>query len=185
MHLFNYLPPHSSHAPGVLKSLIYGLFRSYLHQNTYKRDFLENIQKLHNRLVKRGHPASTIRDMIITCAKFINTTPNKTNTNTDKDLTDNLFYHTPFHPRDISRQRIHDIFDQTCTKPDTNGDSLQHGIHNKHGGIVKFSKLIVAYSRPKNLRDILCSSSLTTTDPTTNLKTRDNIASCTYKRMTS
>ena len=44
MHLFNYIPPHSAQAPGILKSLIYGLFQCYYHQNTSHLDFLSNIK---------------------------------------------------------------------------------------------------------------------------------------------
>ena len=68
-----YLPSHSSHDPGALKSLVYGLSKSYLHQNTHRKDFLLNITKLHNRLIKQGYPSSTIKALITSCAQSVTT----------------------------------------------------------------------------------------------------------------
>ena len=189
-HLFNYLPPHSAHAPGVLKSLIYGLFQTYYHQNTKHHDFLTNISKLHQRLLKRGHDHSIIKKLLIDCANHITSKlhhpishhilhPPKSHPSKPSDH--QLFFHIKYHPRDISRQRIHNMFETICAAPDDNGDSLTHGYHNKHGCKVKFPKLTIAYSRPKNLRDHLCPTKLTTTDPSTGTTIPDPSVSQIYK----
>ena len=46
---------------------------------------------------------------------------------------DQLFFHIPYHPRDISRQCIQNTYEKTCKKKDENGESFKSGIHNVHG----------------------------------------------------
>ena len=188
MHLFNYIPPHSAQAPGILKSLIYGLFQCYYHQNTSHLDFLSNIKLQHSRLVKRGHDHNTTKKLIVQCANNFSTKLQHPiahhvlhHHNHINHPDTQLLFHIPYHPRDISRQRIHNFYESTCTEPDDNGDSLLHGYTNKHGGRVSFSKLTLSYSRPKNLRDHLCPSKLTTKTSPTGCSIPDPLVSLLYK----
>ena len=54
-NLYLYLPPHSAHPPGVIKSLIFGLTRKYKLQNSDPRDYKSMLVKLYQRLLARGH----------------------------------------------------------------------------------------------------------------------------------
>jgi len=64
MDLFLYIPPHSSHPPGLMKSLIYGLLLTYFLQNTHRSDFFDMISLLHKRLLARGHRTAMIQWLI-------------------------------------------------------------------------------------------------------------------------
>ena len=46
MNLYLYLPPHSTHPPGITQSLIYNLIRKYWIQNSQKHNFIKIIQSL-------------------------------------------------------------------------------------------------------------------------------------------
>ena len=65
MNLFVYIPPHSSHPPGLMKSLIYGLSPTYFLQNTLRSDFLNMISLLYKRLFARGHISVKISDQFL------------------------------------------------------------------------------------------------------------------------
>ena len=168
MNLFLYIPPNSAHPPGMIKSLIYGLLRTYKLQNTYHKDFLKYSSLLYHRLIARGHNQTNLnehfRDAAIklsTQSSSPTTTPpyiiqhpchkkRKLTTNND----DNIFFHIPYHPRDISRQQFHSIYNSTLhnTSPTTCNIRTYHNMNIK--------KLTIAYSRGPNLFDILCSSTL-------------------------
>ena len=72
------------------------------------------------------------------------------------------FFHLEFHPKDISRNRIQQLYKTHCNLPDKDNNSFLTGYENKHGNLMKINKLTIAYSRPKNLRDHLCPSKLPT-----------------------
>ena len=57
-----------------------------------------------------------------------------------------LFFHTEFHPKDLSRKQIREIYNSTCSD-----------ILNKELQIEQFT---TAYHRPKNLGDAVTSSKL-------------------------
>ena len=84
-------------------------------------------------------------------------------TTTDTSPNDvNLFFHIPFHSRDISRRKIRDIYELTCEKE--NDLNFKCMLNDFSGKYMKINRLTVAYSRPKNLRDLLCPSKLVETD---------------------
>jgi hypothetical protein len=177
MNLFLYIPAHSAHPPGVLKSLIHGLVQTYHRQNYDDCDFQHNINKLFGRLLARGHRYNDILPIFLDAAKNVDikkqekqrrrhsiTTLNKgKHPNKTQNLDNSLFFHLPYHPKEITRQKIQNIYNKTCDKKDTMGESFQR-ITNGMGGTMKINKLTIAYSRGKNLRDMLCNSSLQSYD---------------------
>ena len=60
----------------------------------------------------------------------------------------------------LLRQNIRNIYENTCESKNKNGESFKIGIHNVHENLFQIRWLTVAYSRPDNLRDILCPSKL-------------------------
>ena len=132
LHL--YIPPHSAHPPGVLKSIVYGNLRRYWHQNTYTTDFISIAKQFANRLIARGHNQDVIYELFVNAAKkldgFLDSRNNKKGNNT-------LYLHWTWHPRDISRAKLRLLYNETLS--------------NYSG----FDSLTIAYSRAKNLRDSL------------------------------
>ena len=163
-----YIPPHSSHPPGLMKSLVFGLLLTYYLQNTFSVDFTHMTQLLFTRLIARGHQASDIRPLFLEATEWLearydplvdNNKPSFLDSSTDNVL----FFHIPFHSRDISRRKIRDIYERTCeTGP--NGYNFLDMPNDLSGRTMHISRLTVAYSKPKNLRDILCPSKLAETD---------------------
>jgi len=137
LHL--HIPPNSAHTPGVLKSLIFGNLRRYWLQNSDIKDFIEITHQFANRLSARGYDKNKIINLFSDAAKkldgFINANRKRTNNET-------IYFHWTWHPRDINRSKLRTTFLQNFKE--------------KSG----FSNLIIAYSRPKNLRDCLMKTQL-------------------------
>ena len=118
MNPFLYIPGHSAHPPGIVKSLIHGLIQTYHRQNKTRETFNKNVNQLFKRLIARGHLHEDILPIFLQAAikideknknkfiarynqKSINAPQAvKTKTITRKDI----FFHLPYHPRDISRR---------------------------------------------------------------------------------
>ena len=86
----------------------------------------------------------------------------KTKSKKHQSADDRLFFHIPFHPKDISRQRIRNMYEQTCETPDKNGESMKH-FTTERGSRFGIRTMTIAYHRPKNLRDLLSPSKLNET----------------------
>jgi len=139
MNLYLYIPPHSAHPPGTLRSLIFGRIQAYWNQNTYKEDFLQMAKLLVQRLLARGysqrHIMPTIREVL---SKLENNNIQTTVPAAEPSAELNqIFFHLPYHPRGIQRTTIRSIYQQTL------------------GPILTDRRLTVAVSRPRNLRDRL------------------------------
>jgi hypothetical protein len=179
MNLFLYIPGHSAHPPGVVKSLIFGLIQTYHQQNKHRSDFNSIVKQLFRRLLARGHKFEDIHPVFLEAvAKIDSIQTNKINqrkvlplsrlqtirrrtsaqSKKDKNRLD-MFFHLPYHPRDISRKQIQEIYKKTCENKDNLGESFTR-MTTQSGSTMRITKLTVAYSRAKNLRDILCSSTL-------------------------
>ena len=74
-----------------------------------------------------------------------------------------LFFNIPFHMQDISHQKILNIYERTCKK-EPHGFNFKCMPNDCSGKMINMNRLTVAYSRPKNLRDLLCPSKLVETD---------------------
>ena len=173
LDLFLYIPQHSASPPGLLKSLIFGLVGTYKRQNSSTGDFKLNVKKLFDRLLARGYKKDTLVEVFSDVASKLETkttslskrspslnTNIQKSTKQDNNNTDSrLFFHLPFHPRGVSRRHIQQTYKNICEKPDDLGESFRE-ISTELGGTMRITKLTVAYSRPKNLRNVLSPSTL-------------------------
>ena len=169
MNLHLYIPPHSAHPPGMVKSLVYGLLKTYWAQNSDVKDFQRMVHLQNTRLLQRGHQPATLTPLFKECGLHIDTMdrnrierlnhslllPSRTENNGQR-----LFFHIPYHPRDILRKLICDVYEECCETKDINGECFHSGIHNKHRHLFWIDQLTVAYSRPKNLRDLISPTTL-------------------------
>ena len=170
MNLFLYIPQHSASPPGLLKSLIFGLVGTYARQNSTRKDFELNVRKLFERLLARGYKKETLTEVFQEVASKLDAKPTaepkskcpprKNNPQSTPAHTDNdsrLFFHLPYHPRGVSRRFIQQSYKNTCEKVDELGESFCEMV-TESGCHMRITKLTVAYSRPKNLRDVLSPS---------------------------
>ena len=125
------------------------------------------VKLLFLRLQHRGHKEKDIRPLFI---EAVSALENYKNPMVDKkrkaivdDSNDNrLFFHIPFHPRDISRGQIRNLYEKICEKESKLGN-FQDMPNEETGNHMNIKQLTVAYSRQKNLRDYLCPSALAET----------------------
>jgi hypothetical protein len=68
MNLFLYIPPHSAHPAGVLKSMIYGNLRHYWIQNSNRPDYISTATRFAQHLVNCGHDRATIQNIFMDAA---------------------------------------------------------------------------------------------------------------------
>ena len=165
MNLFLYIPSHSAHTPGLLKSLACGLISTYKRQNSSNEDFKLNIKRLFDRLLARGYKIETLEPLVKEVAGKLDQSKvwikgSIPNTDINSIQPDSpLFFHLPFHPKGISRRFIQQTYKETCESLDVLGESFRQ-MKSASGGVMSILKLTVAYSRAKNLRDILTPSKL-------------------------
>ena len=147
MNLYQYIPPTSAHPPKMMKGIVYGLIRQYKLQNTLPSDYINQSKLLFQRLVARGWDKRLIKSYILDAdAKLSNPTTNPSTNNTET-LTnkEQLFLHWKYHPHDIPRKNLRQIYDETCK-------DIFEGIGIK--------KLTIAYSRAPNLSSELTRAKL-------------------------
>ena len=168
-NLFLYISPNSAHPPGLIKSLIFGILSTYHFQNTRHSDFLLMVGHFFNRLTNRGHNKENLRELFLEAMQVIEDRCNpvidtkKITDASELALNDNrIFFHLPYHPRDISRKTIRDIYEATCENDSRT--NFRHTVNQKSCAPMQIHKLTVAYHRPKNLRDVLCPSALAESD---------------------
>jgi hypothetical protein len=122
MNLHLYIPPRSAHPHGVLKSLIFGNLQRYWHQNTSREDFVQISTSFYRHLFNRGYTPSVITPIFQEAAAKIQSKTLQAAQHGDQlwltpptTPNDHLFIHWDFHPRDISRPTIHQVFSETLT----------------------------------------------------------------------
>jgi hypothetical protein len=135
MNLYLYIPPASAHPAGCIKGTVFGLTRRYYAQNTFRRDYINFIKLLYHRLIRRGWDRSKMRQNIL-----------DRSLRAEDDGKNRLFLHFTYHPEDIPRKRIQELFEQHC------GELLRHEIN--------IARPTIAYSRPKNIGDLITKAKL-------------------------
>ena len=134
----------------MLYSLVYGRLRAYRLRNTDTKDFIEMAKLLARRLIKRGYSLESIKPVFQRAhARLLQSDPReyRNPATTDSLTTDNpspkpLIFHLKYHPRGISRQQVRTVYAET----------LEY--------LMPERRLLIAVSRPKNLKDRVCSTML-------------------------
>jgi hypothetical protein len=142
MNLFLYIPPHSAHPAGVLKSIIYGNLRRYWIQNSNHSDYISTVTRFAQHLVNRGHNRETIKTIFLDAAAHMDSQEkaNRRDTPTaspPQEISSTLYIHWEYHPRGIQRHIICQMYNHALSC---------------HSG---FDQMIVAFNRPRNLGDLL------------------------------
>ena len=141
LNLFLYIPPRSAHPPGVLKSTIYGNLRRFHRQNTKPKDFIQVAREFAEHLVDRGHDRDNVEALFREAAATFDAA-NYTANHSKEDTRHTLFFHGEYHPRGVPKNTARRIYN----------DTLQ--------GHDNYSRLVIAYRRPRNLRDALMRTKL-------------------------
>lgn len=151
MNLYLYLPATSAHPPGCIKGTIYGLIRRYHAHNTYRHDYVSFVGLLYSRLLERGWSREVLRPLFLAATTAVEkkrptelpTTTPTANSTKDAKL---LFIHLQYHPDDISRQRIQQLYQEHC------GEIFEHEL--------EIERPTIAYSRAPNIADYVTQAKL-------------------------
>jgi len=145
LNLYLYLPPHSAHPPGVLKSIVFGRLQQITTLCSKPDDRKRFFDLLFQRLRVRGYSNDTLHPIFNEALAPLqqHARPRQGNIHTD------LFLHVYFHPANPSSRVIQQIFRNTLLNGQDGFTSRR--ILNHNGNIFSTDRLIVAYHRPRNL----------------------------------
>lgn len=158
LNLYLYIPPHSSHPPGVLTGLVLGnLYRI----DTLCSDVIDKrrfIRLFYRRLLARGYKPEVLRPLFLKAAVLARdrqSAPAPTATTTPVDDADSkrIFLHLRYHPNDPFSFEL-----QQAWKANVAAPRHQHALsrmRNKRSVRLGFDRMTVAYSRAPNLGNLL------------------------------
>jgi hypothetical protein len=149
MNLYLYIPPGSAHPSNMIYGLIYGRLRAYRLQNTATNDYHRMAILLARRLCARGYSLHTLLPYFQKAAtRLLASDPRRILDPTNLPQIENdtedkpMIFHLPHHPRGITRQQVRDAYSATL------------------GPLIPERRLLIAVSRPKNIRDRVCRTRL-------------------------
>ena len=151
-NLYQYITPNSAHPPWMIKGIITSMLRTYFYQNTHRSDYWDIAMKFYTRLRERGWDRKTLEPIFIAAHnKFESQSEKIKSTQKDEPFKNLMILHVEYHPNEIPRKKICKLWQKHC------GDLLSKKVSEGGLGI---EKTIIAYSRPKNLKDVLQSAKL-------------------------
>ena len=143
LNLYLYIPPLSAHPHSCFKGFITGEIIRYWTQNSKTEDFISITTQFLNRLQLRGHCINELIPILQCAAASLDNKETASIRHKAKLQTkDTAFLHWVYHPKDITKNTLRNIY------------------NNSLRGHDNFKDMRIAMSRPKNLKDILCKSSL-------------------------
>lgn len=165
LHL--YLPPHSSHPPGVVKGLVMGEVLRIFQLCTHDKDIDDNLSKFFGRLLRRGHQAEVLRPLfvkaVLNAENYLSLSENQRRRIKAAKYEANkrrVFLKLPYHPSDFKRSEIQHLWYNLVSNPDGKVPFNQLTTNNLNPtgpGLAKMpvDQLIIAYRRPPNLGNLL------------------------------
>ena len=160
MALYQYIPPNSCHAPGVLTGLVYGQILRIYQLCSKMDDADQELRLFHRRLVDRGYQPEVLFPI------FVKGVDNATNylslTLVQREarkktkvgnLDERVFFHIEYHPQNISSKTIQQLWRDIVQSPP--GEKTFTQLKNYSGHRVPIQRLIVANHRAPNLANLL------------------------------
>ena len=166
MALHLYIPPTSSHAPGITTGLIFGHTLRVHRLCSHQQDIDNELKKFFKQLIDRGHSPGIILPLLKKSElkaqeRVAYERENDQSINEDKlDTPDQIFLHLPFHPSNPNSAAIQKIWRETIASPLEKPELKD--LKNHWGHKIAISKLTVAYSRGPNRGNLLSCRKLKT-----------------------
>ena len=120
MNLYLYLLSASAHPIGVIKGTIFGLMSCYLAQNTHSKDYIYFVTLLYRRLLDKNWQKEDIYSIFLEAADKLEAKSRDTSqvaTSKDGKSDNTMFIHQQYHPHDIPRRTISQLFEEHCSEP--------------------------------------------------------------------
>ena len=126
--------------------------RTYFKQNTCQQDYINTVILMFHHLLVRGWDRYTLKNTILAADVKLQQLDQQVNQPENNAIIaqppprESLFFHLPYHPHDIPRQRIRQLYNHHC--------------HEAFSTALEIDKFTVAYSRHKNLKEHLTQARL-------------------------
>ena len=146
-----YIPPHSCHPPGLLPGMIFGMIFRFYSLCTDSADVHSRIRAFLLQLRRRGYPLDVLRPFFLAAIRRYSArsaAPSAPST-----LRDKMLLHVQFHPKNPPSFELQRLWKLHISEPPY-GMPLRD-IRNWAGDRLGIDRLIVAYSRPLNLGNLL------------------------------
>jgi hypothetical protein len=150
LNLYLYIPPHSAHSPGVLRGLVIGMTLRILRLTTALQDKRTALRSFYLRLCNRGYSSEILRKLF---AEALVHTERPTFDENWWIHEKRCFLHLPYHPDDPSSTTVQRLFRQHLLNPPDEPPLPE--LCNLLDRSIGTNRLIVAYHRPNNLRNLL------------------------------
>jgi hypothetical protein len=152
MNLYLYIPEGSAHPPSCLKGLIIGESQRYWLQNN-KSIFITILSKFIQCLTERGHKLESLIPLFNQAVAAIDTKAFHPSPQCSNSNEHTLYLHWQYHPKGIQRSSLCRLYDEHLAP------------------FLNYNKMVIAISRPLNLRDLLVRAALATESPGNNQAT--------------
>jgi hypothetical protein len=150
LNLYLYIPPHSAHAPGILRGLVIGMTSRIFRLTTLLQDKRKAIRSLFLRLSNRGYSSQTLRTTIAAALAY------QERLMFDEKWFEHekrCFLHLSYHPDDLPSKAIQRFFREHLLEPPA--EPCLPDLRNFSGVPIETNQMIIAYHRPNNLRNLL------------------------------
>jgi len=157
--LYLYIPPRSSHSPGVFKSLIFGQVLRIFTLCSNLPDVQRHIKDFYDRLNRRGYTHWDIMPTLQQAVKHATTFMQlssaeklqRKQSNSEQNAT-KLFLHLPYHPKDPTSSTLQQLFRDHVLSP--LGEDPLFELDNGTGAKVAINGMITCYHCHPNLGNI-------------------------------
>eukprot|EP00956_Cyclotella_meneghiniana_P004412 scaffold5387_cov81-Cyclotella_meneghiniana.AAC.1 len=158
LNLYLYIPPHSSHPRGVFTGLISGQVLRIRRLCSNQSNAAANIRNFQERLLARGHVPCNLNPLFERAEKNAHEYMSKSQAEHEEarrikqaEAQQQIYFHLQYHPEDPPSREIQKLWRDFVSHPADDLPLIEK--RNVMGEKVGIRKLIVAYSRPPNLRN--------------------------------
>lgn len=153
LNLYLYIPPKSAHPPGLLPGVVFGTLFRIQTLCSDEQDRSKRSKEFFKRLVARGYQPHKIQPLF---DKAIERARNYTGPTVTADDTRRkaVFFHVQYHPKDPASHLIQKAWKECVAAPPFS--MKLEDIRNPRTKLpLGFNRMIIAYSRPMNLGNML------------------------------
>ena len=157
-NLYLYLPPHSAHSKGVLTGLVFGQVLRVRRLCSFRTDADNKLDQFKHRLMERGHSQENLTSLFAkaeeNASQYIARSKAERaarKAESKEASSRQIYFHLQFHPQDPPSKELQRLWKECISEPP--GEDPLSKMCNYDGEPVGIDRLIVAYSRPPNLRN--------------------------------